>query len=82
MKLNIEDSDIQPIVSRTIETLLNNGLLDQRLSYSSVEAARVLGTTSRAVDEARRSGRLRGVKIGKSFSYPRAELIRFLEAQT
>ena len=82
MKLSIEDADIQPIVRETVEVLLDSGLLDQQLSYSAIEAARVLGTTSRAISEARRSGRLRGVKIGKSYSYPRTELLKFLETQT
>ncbi|MBL4885077.1 MAG: helix-turn-helix domain-containing protein [Planctomycetaceae bacterium] len=78
MKISLEDSDITPIVRETVEAMLDSGLLDQRLSYSSIEAARILDTTSRAIDEARRSGRLRGVKIGKSYSYPRTELLRFL----
>ncbi len=81
MKLSIEDSDIQPIIRETVEAMLDSGLLDHRLSYSPNEAARILGTSRRSIDEARRAGRLRGVKIGKSYSYPKTELLRFLEEQ-
>ena len=67
MKVQITRDDIRPIVHEVVAQMLDSGILDDRLAYNSTEAARILGTTSRAVDEARRSGRLRGVKIGKSY---------------
>lgn len=49
------------------------------LSYSTTDLAHELHTDRNKIDNLRKAGLLRGIKIGKGYIYPEEEVKRFLK---
>ncbi len=81
MSSPVVTADVREIVRVTIRELAEAGVFCERLAYSQGEAARLLGVTPRLIDQERRAGRLKAVKIGNRFVYSRADLSNYLNGQ-
>lgn len=55
--------------------------MQDRLAYSEADAAKMLGISPRKLFGLRAAGKIRAVKIGSRVTYPRHELMRFLDAE-
>lgn len=56
----------------------NSSELQEKLAFSIPDAARVLSIGQSLLKEQVRTGKIRGVRIGRRLIIPRAELERFL----
>jgi excisionase family DNA binding protein len=53
--------------------------MDDRLAYAEKDAAALLGVPRHVLRDARLRGEVRAVKLGKSWRYSRANLLRYLD---
>ena len=70
---------IQKIVTDTVLAVLHQAArLNGQLSYSELDAARLLGTSKHILRDARYRGEIKGCRIGAKIHYTREELLHFL----
>ena len=83
MKLEIPESELDPLIERAIKKTLaeigpQQSRLDGKLAFSESEAAKLLGIEKHALRDARLRGEVHASKIGKRIVYSREELQRLL----
>ena len=86
MKLDAADlTDLQPLIAATVRATIaeldatDRKLPHDRLAYSEAEASALLGVERYVLRDARLRGAITARKLGKSFRYSRASLVRWLE---
>jgi hypothetical protein len=85
MRIEVGDiSDLRPllvaVVNETVERIrIDEAKLNGRLGFTESEAAAAIGVAKHVLRDARLRGEVRGRKVGKSFVYSKAELLRYLE---
>ena len=83
MKLDLDESDLRPIVREVVCEVLDQLQVDRqklgdRLGFPEVEAAALLGIAPHILRDCRLRGELEGRRVGKKIIYTRDELLRFL----
>lgn len=82
MRLDIDPTDLLPIVAAAVDAVVaRRDELGERLGYPEQEAARLLGVRPYVLRDARYRGEIAARKVGRSYIYSRAALVRWLEAK-
>ncbi len=78
----------QQTVRALLDTLAERGYdvergdaMADRLGYSEVDAAMMIGISARKLYQLRSEGKIKAKKIGSRVIYSRGELIRFLDSE-
>jgi hypothetical protein len=83
MNLQLDSDDLRPLVEAVLEVALEKLETDRaqfdRLAYSEVEAAELIGVRPHVLRDCRRRGEIEGVRVGKRIQYARDELLNFLD---
>lgn len=82
MRIEVSPEDLRPIVASVVAELSDRlAPVDDRIAVGEREAARLLGLNWNQLRDCRRRGEIRAVKVGKSWLYRRADLVRWLAEQ-
>jgi len=79
VQVTFSRDDLRPIVSAAVAEILDRFGDPARVSYGEREAAALLGVEQVTLADERRRGRISAAKIGRSWSYSRADLVSFFE---
>ena len=84
MQVSFDKAELQPLIAATVKATLEqvadeNAQLNGRLAFSEAEAASLLGVKVHVLRDARLRSEIQAKKVGKSFRYSRAQLIRFMD---
>lgn len=87
MKLQLDESDLRPLVRAVVAEVLQQTRDDQakmngRLGYTEPDAAALLGIQPHVLRDCRRRGEITGRLVGKRIVYSRDALLRFLGGDT
>lgn len=79
MRIEIDHESLRPLIESIItETMERCGKDGERIAYSEVEAAELLGMASHQLRDRRLEGAIKAKKIGKSYFYTRQALKKFV----
>jgi hypothetical protein len=82
MHLSLSESDLAPIVEAAVARVLDRfGSDAARVCYPEREAAALLGVKSHVLRDARLRAEIVGSKIGRGYSYSRADLVRWFDSR-
>jgi hypothetical protein len=79
VQLTFSRDDLRPIVEACLAELLDRFGDPARVAYPEPEAAQLLGVEQVTLADERRRGQIKAAKIGRSWSYTRADLVAFVE---
>ena len=84
MQINLDESDLAPIIERTVAATLerleaDRAKLGGHLALAEPDAAAAIGVARHVLRDARLRGEIKGSRIGKRVVYRRDELLEFLE---
>ncbi|MBS0265429.1 MAG: helix-turn-helix domain-containing protein [Planctomycetes bacterium] len=79
MHLTITADELKPFIDAALAEMLARFGIQDRIAYSEVEAAALLGIRSHVLRDARLRGEIVGAKLGRGYSYTRADLIEYVE---
>jgi hypothetical protein len=84
MQINLDDADLEPLVTRVVAKVLAKREADGvkfggRLAFTEPEAAALIGVRPHVLRDCRLRGEIEGAKIGKRIMYSREQLLALME---
>ncbi len=81
MQLMLTPEDLAPIIEQAVSAVLDRFGDPERIAYPEPEAAKLFGVQSHVLRDARLRREIVASKIGRSFSYARADLVKWFESR-
>jgi len=83
MKVQFDDADLEPLITKIVATVLaqredDGERFGGRLAFTESEAAAMLGMKSYVLRDCRLRGEIVGTRIGKRIFYSRDQLMKLL----
>jgi len=83
MRIEFELDDLKPVIEEAVRATLEQinhlqGSLGDRMAFTELEAAELLGLPKHSLRDLRLAGRIRASRLGKRIVYSREELLRLL----
>ena len=81
MKIHIDDDELKSLVKMAVRETIELASQDERLAYTEMEAAKLIGVARHVLRDERLRGRVQHGKCGKKIVYSTRQLLEFIEGR-
>ena len=81
MKIHIDDDELKSLVKMAVRETIELASQDERLAYTEMEAAKLIGVARHVLRDERLRGRVPHGKCGKKIVYSKRQLLEFIEGR-
>ena len=79
MQFQFDPADLRPLVEEVVGQLVDRLVQDNRIALGERDAAAAIGVTWNCLRDCRLRGEIHAARVGKSYSYLKSDLVRFLQ---
>lgn len=84
--ISIDPSGFKPLIDAAVQAAIDQQMREDaifrgRLAFSETEVAMLVGVKAHTIRDERLRGRIKGIKVGKSYRYSTDEIKRYLRGE-